>query len=441
MPRVELPAAIVAEITGPALDGELAVINRDPAPDERGVPLSSTIALDVVAFRGARIDLAGLRLDVAGVLAVDGGAIASAFAGPRASIDARFDVVHVVLDPAVPFGSEAEVAITIEVRSVGGGPWTARYRFFAEDRTSPRVLAAVAIDANMVRVGFDEPVRPRPGASARFVARSAPAVPLRASHTESNAPTTIDVVVTPTMTPDVEYEIALDGIEDPHGNVVLPPHDRTTFSGFRPQRPPGRRFDLWSMLPKHNRRRDETGDLGRFVACLQEVVDLLLADVDRMPREIDLERASERSLDAILRDLGNPFALELDDAQHRRLAASLVEMYRMKGTAVGIRRALAFFLAIDAEILPYASTALVLGESELDHDWELGPSARFARYAFDVRSARALSAYERHLVRQLVEYIKPAHTHFIELIEPLVAAAPDHWELGESDLDETALLH
>ena len=28
-------------------------------------------------------------------------------------------------------------------------------------------------------------------------------------------------------------------------------------------------------MPKHNRRADTTGDLAKFIACLQEIIDLL----------------------------------------------------------------------------------------------------------------------------------------------------------------------
>ena len=67
--------------------------------------------------------------------------------------------------------------------------------------------------------------------------------------------------------------------------------------------------------------------------------------------------------------IGNPFPFDLDELGKRRLAAVLVEMYRQKGTAVGIRNAVRFFLGIDiAAITALAATALVLGESELGVD-------------------------------------------------------------------------
>ena len=65
----------------------------------------------------------------------------------------------------------------------------------------------------------------------------------------------------------------------------------------------------------------------------------------------------------------------------------------------------------------------------------------FARYAFDVKVGRVLTSTERKHLRAIVNYMKPAHTHFVNLIEPLPPIVPDHWELGLSELGETATLH
>ena len=117
-------------------------------------------------------------------------------------------------------------------------------------------------------------------------------------------------------------------------------------------------------------------------------------------------------------------------------------MYQQKGTAIGIRNAIRFFLGIEIEaITGLAATALVLGVSELGIDWELGPSDRFARYAFDVKVGRVLTPTERKHLRALVNNVKPAHTHFVNLLEPTVPIVPDHWELGVSEVGETSTLH
>lgn len=214
-----------------------------------------------------------------------------------------------------------------------------------------------------------------------------PAVPVTVVDAVA-AGTVVELTLSTEATPDVAYCVKAGGVADARGNGCSPPFDEVDVVGFRPARPATRRFDLWSMLPKHNCRADVTGDLARFIACLQELTDLVLAEADRFPDVFDLERAPEGLLELILRDLGNPFPFELDALGKRRLAAVLVEMYRQKGTAAGVKNAVRLFLGVDIDaVTPLAAAALILGESELDVDWELGPSDRFARYALDLRWA------------------------------------------------------
>jgi hypothetical protein len=71
----------------------------------------------------------------------------------------------------------------------------------------------------------------------------------------------------------------------------------------------------------------------------------------------------------------------------------------------------------------------------------LGPSAAYAAYAFEVVARRALAAEERRRLRQVVDYMQPAHTHFARLVEPVIPEVPDHLELGLSALGETWVLH
>ncbi|MFH0901936.1 MAG: hypothetical protein V2A73_15005, partial [Pseudomonadota bacterium] len=142
-------------------------------------------------------------------------------------------------------------------------------------------------------------------ASGESFAPATPAVPVLPLAAEA-AGAVVRIALDTEMTPDVRYQVLASGVADARGNKVIPPFDRAIFLGFRPARPSARHLDLWSMLPKHNRRDDTTGDLQRFIACLQESLDLLLAEVDRFPDLFDLERAPEPFLDAILADLGNP---------------------------------------------------------------------------------------------------------------------------------------
>lgn len=311
----------------------------------------------------------------------------------------------------------------------------------AEDRTAPRVLAATAPSPRRVVVAFDEPVELGPAFVAAFEALDVPAVPVAVARARAEGSLLL-LDLEPELSPGARYDVRARGVADKSGNAVLPPFDRAAFAAPRPPRPARRRFDLWSMLPKHNRRADTTGDLARFVACLQEVTDLALADVDRFAELSDLERAPEPFVDAMLEDLGNPFRFELGELEKRRLASVLVAMYRQKGTEPGIRNAVRLLLGVDVtRVLAFAGTALTLGESSLGEDWELGPSERFARYAFHVEVAAPLTPFERRQVRALVGYLKPAHTHFVDLLEPGLQPAVDDWKLGLSILGESTALH
>jgi phage tail-like protein len=189
-----------------------------------------------------------------------------------------------------------------------------------------------------------------------------------------------------------------------------------------------------------NRREDVTGDLQRFLACLQEVTDLVLHDVDRFADILDPDIASDPFLDLMLPELGNPFPFDLSVVDKRRLLNVLVAMYREKGTERGIVNAIRFFLGLEVTLTAYTAEALILGESLLGVDWVLGPSTAFAAYGFEVAVARILEAEERGRVRQIVDYMKPAHTH-ARIVEPVVPEVIEHVELGISELGDNWDLH
>ena len=442
MPELDLPALAVDDVVAVAAPGRLVLINRDPGPAEAAVPLGAAVALELADAGGGGVDVAATRVWVGGALAFAGQVPLAPFDGPRAGVVVADGDVRLTLDPRSPFGTLERVEVRVTAATLDGQvALDATYAFVAEDRTAPRVLAASAPVPRRLVVAFDEPIELEPDFAASLEALDVPAVPVAVAQARTEG-TLLLLDLEPELSPGARYEVRLAGVVDPRGNAVAAPFERATFAAPRPPRPARRRFDLWSMLPKHNRRADTTGDLARFVACLQEVTDLALADVDRFAELFDLERAPEPFVDAMLEDLGNPFRFELGALEKRRLASVLVAMYRQKGTDPGIRNAVRFLLGVDVtRILAFAGTALTLGESSLGEDWELGPSERFARYAFHVEVAAPLTPPERRQVRALVDYLKPAHTHFVDLLEPGLPPAADHWELGASALGETSDLH
>jgi phage tail-like protein len=320
----------------------------------------------------------------------------------------------------------------------------------AADAAGPRVVGAQARELARVRVSFDREVRqddPDAPDDALNPARyaltrmSAPAVEALVVSVEAVTSSAVDLVTDVPLTPGASYRVDVNGVADALGTPIAPGDVSAGFTGFVPPRPANRAFDLYRFLPEINRREDETGDLRRFLACLQEVTDLVLVDIDRFPDILDPDLAPEPFLDLMLGELGNPFAFDLSEVDKRRLLNVLVAMYREKGTARGITNAIRFFLGLEVQVTTYAGEALTLGESLLGEDWVLGPSSSFAALAFEVASPRILAAEERQRLRQIIDYLRPAQTHFARLVEPVPPEAVDHVELGLSELGESWLLH
>jgi phage tail-like protein len=315
--------------------------------------------------------------------------------------------------------------------------------------TGPRVVGAQARARRRVRLSFDVAVRQADAADPQdalhpanytLARTSAPAVDAVVVAVEPIAPGAVELVTDVELTGGALYRVQVERVVDTAGNPIGPPADSATFAGLVPARPAGRRFELEAMLPVMNLREDETGDLRRFVACLQEVADLLLDDIDGFTDILDPDVAPERFVDSMLEDLGNPFGVDLSELDKRRLVRVLVEIYRQKGTAIGLRNAARFLLGLEIEIRELQAEALVLGESELGVDWILGPSSSYARYTFEVVVPRVLSAGERRRLHELVDYMKPAHTHF-RLVEPAPPPVVEHVELGVSELGASWELH
>jgi len=65
---------------------------------------------------------------------------------------------------------------------------------------------------------------------------------------------------------------------------------------------------------------------------------------------------------------------------------------------------------------------------------QLGASPLFATYSFQVEITTPLTAEEEIIATQIVNLVKPAHTHFLGFFIPAAAGPVDHWELGLSNL-------
>ena len=139
----------------------------------------------------------------------------------------------------------------------------------------------------------------------------------------------------------------------------------TNLLGF----PASRDFQLIDSIPRVNVNDDTSGDMEKFIKVWQEPLNLLMFDIDHWVNIFDSELAPEAFLDLILSDLGNPFhfATELTLIKKRRLAALLVEIYKLKGTAPGAQQAISLLLNMRSEFFGFNG----LGD-ELDTTAALG---------------------------------------------------------------------
>ena len=358
----------------------------------------------------------------------------------------------VVLTPDTPFLSGATVSVSVQASDFNGlpiQPGPTVYSFAIADTTAPELLGASAQDVETVRVtwteavvavsplGANDALNPALYTFTPVIGGVVPAVPAGATSIAavSGLTNTFDVTTSTELSPGILYSLAVAGVEDPSGNSEIA---LITFTAFTPPAPARRFFDLYRVLPRYNRDADVSLDLKRFVACIQEPATLLLYDIDRWTDILDVDIAAEQYLDAMLADLGNPFPFILSVTDKRRLIRLLVPIYQQKGTPDGIINTVRFFLGLTITIVPYDGEGMQLGVSQLGLNWILGPGNSFALYAFRIISGIALTAEQ---IEFIANYMKPAHTHLIEIVQPSTPPTYDPLELGISRLGDDWLLH
>ncbi len=444
----ELPAVYLDRILGDVSVARPVLADRLPEPGDPAAPRGGPITFDLIDVGHDGIDPASVRVLINGVVAMKAGVAQPGFDGPGAGFAVSGDALSVALVPTADFPSRAAVPVHVEAATRSGLAGSFDYAFTVEDYARPWLTGAQALAQKRVQVSFDDAVRQQgdgdptdaltPGNYA-IAAVSAPAMLVEVASVEAVSPSSALLHLDTELSAGATYEVSAASLTSLAGQEVTP--DAASFTGFSPTIPSGRRFDLYRLLPQMNRDED-TGDLKKLTSALQDVTDLLLADVDRFPDILDPDLAPQPFLSRMLDDMGNPFPFDLEDLDQRRLLSVLVSLYREKGTAQGIRDAIRFFLGIEVDSIDsFHGTTLILGESALGVDWEIGPDKRFDLYAFDVTVGRALSDTERRRIRFLVDYLKPAHTHFIDLIEPMPPEVIDHLELGLSELGVNWRLH
>ncbi len=455
--EVEVPAVYVDALVDDTTLPRPSLINRAPEPNDVDVPRDTVVRLALVDPLGGAggISLASLRVYLNGVLAYSGmTGFQVGYTGGRSMVTVH-DPSHivVVVDPIFLLDSLAPMTVRVVATESAGAPWTldTSYLFTVVDETPPQVISATATGLYTVRVAFDEAMQMVSSEGAddvlnpalwELLALDPPTVPAFVPTLASVTPAgsmVADLTFSQELSFSSRYEIRCLGAVDLYGNPMVAPLNRAQFVSAAPPSPPGRQFDIWSWIPTKNKNEDLTGNLRKFILCLQEMGTLLLLGIDRFADFLDPDLAPEWAIDLWLEHLGNPFRLALSLTDRRRLLGLLVPLYKQKGTNPGIKNALRFFLGLDpVDIRPFTTSGFELGIAELGTTgplaWELGPPAGFSTYAFDVQVYRLLTAAEEEALRDIVEYMKPAHTHFVHLLAPVVPEVVDHVELGLSEL-------
>jgi len=65
----------------------------------------------------------------------------------------------------------------------------------------------------------------------------------------------------------------------------------------------------------------------------------------------------------------------------------------------------------------------------------LAPDDSYTLYSFDIETENVLSSEQEEIVRCVAEYMKPAHTHLINVRQALPLPWPDGWMMGVDELD------
>ena len=167
---------------------------------------------------------------------------------------------------------------------------------------------------------------------------------------------------------------------------------------------------------------------------------MLLAEIDRFGDILDPDLAAENFVDAMLRDLGNPFDFELTLTDKRRLILVLVPIYRQKGTDPGIVNAIRFFQGIEVTIETPVLEGTALGVGTLGGTMTLSSSSLADLLTFWVIVPRTLTAAEESTMSKIIDYMMRGECHY-RIVAPALPSVIDHWQLGVSLLGGNTILH
>jgi len=383
-----------------AVTGQFALILRTPEPDEDDIAVDAPVYLRVVDLDGnpavgwAHSVVVYADVGAGPVPVYVGGAFTGDWNQPGSSTASHggadpYAFFDLTAAHGTDFASRATVKITVVVNA---NALIEVYSFRVVDVERPSLLSAEAVGQMTVRVRFDDEM----GATALDpgnytiqtenvdpdvgVSLTVESVALADTgsgyghlpyghHPYGHGYWDYDLTVNWEMTPNCPYRVICDDsvVTDASGNLLIRPAE-AVFSGYAPDTPATRRWDLYEMLPEVLQAADTTQDLRRIINVFQETTDLLLYDIDHSLDQVDPDTATDEQIALMLWDLGNPWDVDeydLTAAQQRLLTTLLVPIYRLRGTAEGIESAVFLLTGITVSVVDYLSDQWQLGYDAL----------------------------------------------------------------------------
>lgn len=241
-------------------------------------------------------------------------------------------------------------------------------------------------------------------------------------------------------TPRADYRVTVSEVRAQSAGPAIPGDaDEADWPGYVVSHVPRATLTLIDQLPEIVRRLDDegTGSLAGFFVCVQEVFDRVLEDSDAFFLELcEIDRIRPEFLDALLYDLGNPFAglFDLTVNEKRKLAAVVVQMYREKGTCEGVVNVVRFFTGVQLSgcsrwgdgnwrlhggFYP-ATTVPPGGPYKLGTNTILGPGSSTERWSFWLYhpAPGTLTADELTKIETITKYMAPAGQHYLGVKAP-----------------------
>lgn len=458
MTEMYLPAIYVdAGFTG-AVDDAVVFCRLEPMASSVGWPLDTGIYILIADISAGNALDTKTKVWVNDELAFeqggapqfksgwDGGGSSFTKTGTLGSV---VDDLHAVtIDPTSMFGSSEVVTVRVRAESTGAYVFDETYTFTTRDAVAPTITDVLATSPTRVRVTYDEPVRMDDEAGGALdednytlAVVDTPAFLPSAFDVEQVNNYEVELVFDDELTHGRTYRLTVADVEDVEGNPIVEDDYDFVAADLTVT---DRDFGIWDRVPAKLRRLDTAttggspGDTERLLACFQDVVDLLWDDVDLLARMYDPNLAPMDAVNLLLRQLGNPFDIDMTDTERRKLLLNLVYIYRQKGTEAGIENAIFFFMGITVTITRPWARSWRLGHDKLGYTTRLGPGTSYDKFMFWVECPISLTTLQRTSMHKIINLMKVGHEH--HLINEPTPPPPSTWRIGYDKLGYTTRL-